>query len=113
MTRHGWIRVFVRNLEGNPHTQYRVHRAAMRFWLVNAAVVVTVFFAAPGVWAKVSVLYLVLVSLYANWSTDFGAMSAAEAAAEGAVSEFAIEESVNGNSLEPDIPGAKEGGDGE
>ena len=91
LRRHGWIRIFVRDIEGNPQTQYKIHRTAMRFWLANAVVAVAVLVFAPGTWAKVSVLYLVLVSLYANWSTDFGAMSAAEAASKGSVSAYAVE----------------------
>jgi len=82
------LRALVRKIEGDPATQYKMHRFAMRFWLFNAIAVLIVFFAAPATWTKVSVLYLVLVSLYANVATDFGAMSAAEAAADGAVSEY-------------------------
>lgn len=40
---------------------------------------VTVFLLLPGVWASASIFYLVLVSLYANFATDYGAVSAAEA----------------------------------
>lgn len=83
-----WLRVLGRRFEGDPVTQYIWHKWAMRFWLVNAIVVVAVFIFAPAVWKQVSVLYLVLVSLYANWATDFGAMSAAEAAADGPVSAY-------------------------
>ena len=88
--RHGWLRVFIRDFEGNPQTQYKVHQVAARFWLVNAVVAVAVFIFAPGAWSRISVLYLVLVSLYANWSTDAGAMAASEAAGENAVSAYAI-----------------------
>ena len=88
--RHGWVRVFVRDLEGNPKTQYKIHKWATRFWLANTLAVLAVFILAPGVWKQVSVLYLVLVSLYANVATDFGAMAAAEAAGENAVSDYAI-----------------------
>jgi len=41
------------------------------FWLLNMALVVLVFIFAPGLWAQVSVLYLVLVSLYANLAVEF------------------------------------------
>jgi hypothetical protein len=43
----------------------------MMFWLANAVVVVVIFAFAQPVWKSVSVLYLVLVSLYANFATDF------------------------------------------
>ena len=102
LRRHGWVRVLIRDVEGNPQTQYKIHRFAMRFWLANAVVAVIVFTFAPGVWAEVSVLYLVLVSLYANWSTDFGAMSAAEAAAEGSVSEYTVEADATAERLHQD-----------
>ena len=88
--RHGWVRVFIRDFEGNPKTQYFTHKIMARFWAVNAVVAVAVFILASAVWSRISVLYLVLVSLYANWSTDAGAMAASEAAGENAVSEYAI-----------------------
>lgn len=68
-----------------------MHRFAARFWLANALAVVLVFFLAPAIWARAGVLYLVLVSLYANWSTDAGAMSAADAATDEAITAHAIE----------------------
>jgi hypothetical protein len=70
----------------------------MRFWLANAVIVIAVFALAPAVWKQVSVLYLVLVSLYANWATDHGAMTAAEAAAKGPVSAFSIDTETSGGS---------------
>lgn len=85
------LHVLARKFEGDPKTQYAWHKWAMRFWLVNAVIVITVFALAPAVWKQVSVLYLVLVSLYANWATDFGAMSAAEAAADEPVSAHKID----------------------
>ena len=85
------VHLLFRRFEGDPKTQYTWHKWAMRFWLVNAVAVVVVFTFAPGLWRQVSVLYLVLVSLYANAATDFGAMSAAEAAADGPVSAYSID----------------------
>ena len=85
------VHLLFRRLEGDPKTQYMWHKWAMRFWLINAVAVVAVFTFAPSVWMRASVLYLVLVSLYANWCTDFGALSAAEAAADEPVSAFSID----------------------
>ena len=85
------IHLLFRRFEGDPKTQYAWHKWAMRFWLVNAVAVVAVFVFAPAVWRQVSVLYLVLVSVYANWSTEFGAMAAAEAAAKGPVSAYSVD----------------------
>jgi hypothetical protein len=91
LRRHGWVRVFIRDFEGNPRTQYRFHKWATRFWLANAAAVVAVFTFAPALWGKISVLYLVLVSLYANAATDAGAMAAANASTGESVTAYAIE----------------------
>lgn len=38
-----------------------------------------VFFFAPGLWQQASIFYLVIVSLWANFATHYGAVSAAEA----------------------------------
>ncbi len=70
---HGWLY----RLETDARTQYRIHLWAARFWVLNAVAVVSLFFLTPGIWLRASVLYLILVSLYANLSTDYGAMSAA------------------------------------
>lgn len=58
------------------------HKRMTYFWAINMIAATVVFFAAPGVWANASILYLVLVSLYANMATDYGAVSAAEASVE-------------------------------
>lgn len=81
----------LRKLEGDPATQYRMHRLAARFWLLNFAVVTAVYLLAPGVWRSASVLYLVWISLYSNWSTDAGAMSAADAATSDSITAYAAE----------------------
>lgn len=65
--------------EYDPKFQTTLHIRMSYFWLFNMAVVVLVFFFAPGIWAQASILYLVLVSLYANFATDYGAVSASEA----------------------------------
>jgi hypothetical protein len=90
-TRRQRIRLLARRFEGDPRAQYSLHKWAMRFWVVNAAVVIALFSFAPAVWAKASILYLVLISIYSCWATEFGAMSAAEAAAEGPVSAFSVD----------------------
>ena len=78
--RHGWLKHVVSGLETDPHVQYKVHLRAVQVWLASMCVVTSVFFGAPGLWAKASVLYLVLISLYANLATDYGSMSASMAA---------------------------------
>lgn len=59
--------------------QIKYHKFGARFWVVNWFVVTLIFFVAPAVWAKVSLLYLVWVSLYANIATEYGGQAAAEA----------------------------------
>lgn len=70
----------VHQLEYDPTTQWKFHRNMTRFWVCNFIVALAVYFFAPGVWSKVSILYLVLVSLYANAATDYGAVPSAYAA---------------------------------
>lgn len=78
--RHGWLKHIVSGLETDPHVQYKVHLHAVQFWLLSMCLVVGIFFGDQAFWLKVSVLYLVLISLYANLATDYGSMSASMAA---------------------------------
>jgi hypothetical protein len=78
--RHAWVKHVLKDFEYNPVTQYKVHLVAMWVWTASLITVVCLFTFANHFWQIVSVLYLVLISLYANWATDYGAMSAALAA---------------------------------
>jgi len=82
--RHAWLGKFIKDLEYDPRVQYKVHLYAMWWWAINFIAVILVFAFANHTWQVISVLYLVLVSLYANWATDYGAMSAALAAQQQA-----------------------------
>jgi hypothetical protein len=82
--RHTWVKRIVKDFEYNPVTQYKVHLVAMWVWTASMLTVVCLFTLANHFWQIVSVLYLVLISLYANWATDYGAMSAALAAQDQA-----------------------------
>jgi hypothetical protein len=77
---HSWLKHVIKDFEYNPVTQYKVHLVAMWVWTASMITVVCLFTLANHFWQIVSVLYLVLISLYANWATDYGAMSAALAA---------------------------------
>ena len=88
------VRSLLRDLEGNPRTQYKMHRFMARFWMANAAVVPLVYFLAPPVWARASIYYLALISIYANWTSDATAMAAADACTDEAITEHAILEAV-------------------
>lgn len=78
--RHGWLKYFIKNFESDPITQYKIHMFFTYAWLVNMVIAISVFMFAQPFWQRFSVLYLVVVSLYANFATDYGAVSAAEAA---------------------------------
>jgi hypothetical protein len=87
MIRHAWLFSLLRVLAKDKERfdtdvilQYKIHRYASYFWIVNFFGAIVVFFALPGFWAHASILYLTLCSLYANFATDYGAMSAALAA---------------------------------
>jgi hypothetical protein len=83
----GWLS----RLEGNPATAYKFHRFMSRFWMANIVIVVAIYFVLPKVWSNASILYLALISIYANYSTDAGAMSAADSATDEAITKFAID----------------------
>lgn len=85
--RHAWlIRILTalakdkEKFERDPHFQFKVHKIFTYVWLVNIVAASIVFFAFPGLWASASVFYLVLISLYSNFATDYGAVSASLAA---------------------------------
>ena len=94
--RHSWVKHIVKDFEYNPVTQYKVHLVAMWVWTASMITVVCLFSFANHFWQIVSVLYLVLISLYANWATDYGAMSAALAAQDQApLPEVPLEQHVD------------------
>jgi hypothetical protein len=88
--RHGWLRFAVKDLETNPHTQYKVHFYGAIYWLLNFPAVTLLFFFEPTLWLKLGIFITLIYSIYANFATDYGGMSAAMASF--------------GTSL-PDIPG--------
>lgn len=79
MRRHGWIRKFINDFEHDPHVQFKFHTFAMFFWMLNAVVALVIFIFFPQVWIAIGILYVLLLSLYANWDTDYDAMSASGA----------------------------------
>lgn len=81
--RHGWVGLVVRDLETNPHTQYKVHLYGVIYWLTNFPLVVFLFFGLPALWLKLGIFITLMYSIYANFATDYGAMSAAMAAYGG------------------------------
>jgi hypothetical protein len=78
--RHHWARHLVTDLETNPRTQYKVHLYGVIYWLINFPAIVYLFFGQPNLWTKLGIFITLIYSIYANFATDYGAMSAAMAA---------------------------------
>jgi cell division protein FtsW (lipid II flippase) len=73
----------VHKLEYDPKSQFEFHRKMSWFWIINLLAAIVVYFFANHLWQSISVFYLVLVSLYANFATDYGAMPSSHAAIKG------------------------------
>lgn len=81
--KHIWLQPFlkfIKDAEDDAATQIKIHKVSVRFWLLNMILASIVFFGFPEFWAVASVYYLVLLSLYANFATDYGALIASQAA---------------------------------
>lgn len=76
---HGWLRHLVKGLEDDPGVQAAVHKWACVYWLINFPVIAVLYFCYPSVWVGVGLLVNTFYSLYANFATDYGALSAAQA----------------------------------
>ena len=77
--RHGWLRHVIKGLEDDPGVQARIHKWATVYWLVNFPVIGVLYFVFPATWLALGLLVNTFYSLYANFATDYGALSAAQA----------------------------------
>lgn len=77
--RHGWLRYLVAGLEDDPAVQARVHKWACVYWIINFPVIAVLYFAYPATWLALGLLVNTFYSLYANFATDYGGLSAAQA----------------------------------
>lgn len=77
--RHNWVRKLITDFETNPDVQIKFHLCAMIFWELNAVAGTLLLFLAPRLWTAIGVFYVFLLSIYANWDTDFDAVSAGQA----------------------------------
>lgn len=68
---------FVRDFEENARTQARFHQVMAWFWLLS--MVGVLFIDHPHTNADIVALVILEVSLYANFATEFGALSASQA----------------------------------
>jgi hypothetical protein len=78
--RHSWVKLIFKDLSTNPQTQYKVHKWGAIYWLINFPLICGLFFFTPGLWLKLGIFITLIYSIYSNLATDYGAMSAAEAA---------------------------------
>jgi hypothetical protein len=78
--RHGWMKLLFKDLSTNPYTQYKVHMWGAIYLLINFPLICALFFFTPTLWLKLGIFITLIYSIYANLATDYGAMSAAEAA---------------------------------
>lgn len=70
----------VRTFESDHTFQMRFHLVMMGFWMVNQLVGTVILLVFPNLWLKVGVFYVFSLSIYANWDTDYDAVSASQAA---------------------------------
>jgi TRAP-type mannitol/chloroaromatic compound transport system permease small subunit len=77
---HRWMNMFFKDLSTNPRTQYKVHMWGAIYWLINFPLICCLFFLTPTLWLKLGIFITLIYSIYSNLATDYGGMSAAEAA---------------------------------
>jgi hypothetical protein len=78
--RHGWMKFIIKDLETNPKSQFSVHKWGAVYWLVNFPVITALYVFEPHLWLALGIFITLIYSIYANFATDYGAMSAALAA---------------------------------
>jgi hypothetical protein len=81
---------FIREFEEDAKTQARFHLVMAYFWIV-----LYVFAYQKPIWDKYGVFYVLIASLYANFATDFGALSGAQASMKADKIEVSGNENVN------------------
>ena len=77
--RHGWLKFVVRDLETNPRSQYKVHKWGAAYWLANFPLITALYVFAPKLWLSLGIFITLIYSIYSNFATDYGGMSAAMA----------------------------------
>jgi hypothetical protein len=63
-------------VQGDPVFMRKVNGWLVWFWMANFPPVIAIYFWAPDVWKQVSILYLALVSIYANVAGHWAAWQA-------------------------------------
>lgn len=94
--RHGALKKAVARAVGtfehDPDFQIQFHKVAMLFWLFAGVAGATWCVLFPASWVKTGVLLVYLISIYANWDTDYDAVSAASAFKHSKAADVKIEE---------------------
>jgi hypothetical protein len=86
------IRDLIRRIEGDPVLQYKIHKVMARVWAVITLPLLALALAIfdQHLWLTIGIAYVMVASNYANWATDSGAMAAANASTDKAITPFAI-----------------------
>ena len=102
--RHGWLKYVIKDLETNPRTQYKVHLYGAVYWLVNFPLITLLFFFEPALWLKLGIFITLVYSIYANFATDYGSMSAAMASfGEHPLPEIPVEAHLEGRAPDAQV----------
>lgn len=89
----------IHSLEYDPKAQYRFHQIASSFWFLT--MIGTPFF--PSLYSNsLGILVVLEVSLYANFATEFGSMSAAEAAIQNTSNDIIVPNALPGT-IAPEV----------
>lgn len=73
----------IHKLEYDPQTQWKYHLRMSWFWLINFPIATAWLTFAPGAWASLGVYYVAVLSIYANFASDYTGVHAAWAALRG------------------------------
>ena len=68
----------IRDMLSDAGAQKRLHLRLAIFWAINLPVVCAVYFFLPEVWKGASILYLAIVSIYANFVGEISSWQAAK-----------------------------------
>jgi len=68
----------VRDFLADASAQKKLHLNLAIFWAVNLPIVVFMYFVLPDVWQAASILYLAIVSIYANFVGEISSWQAAK-----------------------------------
>jgi hypothetical protein len=82
--RSSWLSVILKRFNTDPKLQYKIHIVMTYFWLFNMIACIFAFLFFKSFWTDFSIFYILFVSLYANFATDFGAVPGSEAAISAA-----------------------------